>query len=148
MAAAAAQSAMSSIGEPTDGQLQSATSSSPVKVEPVVRHFKASELALPSATQKTIKKLATSFKKKGGYGGYDAIRKQVWDKFIGSVRRHCDNPDYFISGTDSHRTGLFSRNRPVHPGSCRAGSRPHTRAIAYSRARESTATGLGSCCSK
>lgn len=51
-------------------------------VVPVARKFKASELPLPSATRSAIEGLAHSFKKKGGY---DAIRKQVWEKFGASV---------------------------------------------------------------
>ncbi|KAI1169006.1 complex proteins associated with Set1p component shg1-domain-containing protein [Nemania serpens] len=42
------------------------------------RKLKASDLPLPSATRSAIEGLAHSFKKKGGY---DAIRKQVWEKF-------------------------------------------------------------------
>ncbi|KAI1341961.1 hypothetical protein F5Y15DRAFT_373768, partial [Xylariaceae sp. FL0016] len=48
------------------------------------RKFKASDLPLPSATRSAIENLAHSFKKKGGY---DAIRKQVWEKFAQSVCR-------------------------------------------------------------
>lgn len=44
--------------------------------------FKASDLPLTSATRSAIEGLAHSFKKKGGY---DAIRKQVWEKFEQSV---------------------------------------------------------------
>ena len=44
--------------------------------------FKASELPLSSATRSAIDGLAHSFKKKGGY---DAIRKQIWEKFEASV---------------------------------------------------------------
>ena len=52
-------------------------------VEPtVVRRFKASDLPLTSATRSAIEALAHSFKKKGGY---DAIRKSVWEKFEASV---------------------------------------------------------------
>ena len=47
------------------------------------RKFKASELPLSSATRSAIDSLAHSFKKKGGY---DAIRKQIWEKFEASVR--------------------------------------------------------------
>lgn len=47
------------------------------------RKFKASDLPLPSATRSAIEGLAHSFKKKGGY---DAIRKQVWEKFEQSVQ--------------------------------------------------------------
>jgi hypothetical protein len=46
------------------------------------RKFKASDLPLSSATRSAIEGLAHSFKKKGGY---DAIRKQVWEKFEESV---------------------------------------------------------------
>lgn len=46
------------------------------------RKLKASDLPLPSATRSAIEGLAHSFKKKGGY---DAIRKQVWEKFEESV---------------------------------------------------------------
>ena len=47
------------------------------------RKFKASELPLPSATRNAIESLAHAFKKEGAY---DAIRKQVWEKFKASVR--------------------------------------------------------------
>jgi hypothetical protein len=50
---------------------------------PAPKKFKASDLPLPSATRTAIEGLAHSFKKKGGY---DAIRKQVWEKFEASVR--------------------------------------------------------------
>jgi hypothetical protein len=49
---------------------------------PVARRFKASDLPLTSATRSAIEGLAHSFKKKGGY---DTIRKQVWEKFAASV---------------------------------------------------------------
>jgi hypothetical protein len=45
--------------------------------------YKASDLPLPSATRGAIESLAHGFKKGGAY---DAIRKQVWDKFEASVR--------------------------------------------------------------
>ncbi|KXJ93213.1 complex proteins associated with Set1p component shg1-domain-containing protein, partial [Microdochium bolleyi] len=45
------------------------------------RQFKASDLPLTSATRSAIESLAHSFKKKGGY---DAIRKEVWEKFEAS----------------------------------------------------------------
>ncbi|OIW29612.1 hypothetical protein CONLIGDRAFT_552868, partial [Coniochaeta ligniaria NRRL 30616] len=48
---------------------------------PAARKFKASDLPLPSATRSAIEGLAHSFKKKGGF---DAIRKQVWEKFEAS----------------------------------------------------------------
>ena len=47
------------------------------------RKFKASDLPLTSVTRAAIENLAHSFKKKGGY---DAIRKEVWEKFEASVR--------------------------------------------------------------
>ena len=50
---------------------------------PIPRKFKASDLPLPSATRTAIEGLAHSFKKKGGY---DAIRKQVWEEFEAGVR--------------------------------------------------------------
>ncbi len=46
------------------------------------RKYKASDLPLPSATRAAIDTLVQGFKKKGGY---DAIRKQVWDLFEASV---------------------------------------------------------------
>jgi hypothetical protein len=49
---------------------------------PARRKFKASDLPLNRETRQAIESLAHSFKKKGGY---DAIRKQVWDKFEASV---------------------------------------------------------------
>ncbi|GKT40914.1 LOW QUALITY PROTEIN: reticulocyte-binding protein 2 a [Colletotrichum spaethianum] len=48
---------------------------------PAPKKYKASDLPLPSATRAAIESLAHSFKKKGGY---DAIRKEVWDKFAAS----------------------------------------------------------------
>jgi hypothetical protein len=55
-----------------------------------VRKFKASDLPLPSATRSAIDGLAHSFKKKGGY---DSIRKQVWEKFEASV---CYMPSFLF----------------------------------------------------
>ncbi|KAG7105828.1 hypothetical protein HYQ44_014528 [Verticillium longisporum] len=46
-----------------------------------VRNFKAADLPLPSATRAAIESLAHSFKKKGGY---DAMRKEIWEKFEAS----------------------------------------------------------------
>ncbi|XDG02224.1 hypothetical protein ABKA04_001839 [Annulohypoxylon sp. FPYF3050] len=54
------------------------------------RKFKASDLPLTSATRSAIEGLAHSFKKKGGY---DAIRKQVWEKF--------EQSDYEVQVTKS-----------------------------------------------
>lgn len=50
---------------------------------PAPRKYKASDLPLPSATRGAIESLANGFKKKGGY---DAIRKQIWESFETSVR--------------------------------------------------------------
>jgi hypothetical protein len=47
------------------------------------RKFKASDLPLSSVTRSAIENLAHTFKKKGGY---DVLRKQVWEKFEASVR--------------------------------------------------------------
>ena len=52
-------------------------------VEAFKRKFKASDLPLSSATRSAIESLAHTFKKKGGY---DVLRKQVWEKFEASVR--------------------------------------------------------------
>ncbi|KAF3021025.1 hypothetical protein E8E14_011660 [Neopestalotiopsis sp. 37M] len=57
------------------------TESTTVAPAPVVRKFKASDLPLTTATRTAIEGLAHSFKKQGGY---DAIRKQVWEKFEAS----------------------------------------------------------------
>jgi hypothetical protein len=58
------------------------SSESDAVARPVAKKFKASDLPLPSATRTAIEGLAHSFKKKGGY---DSIRKQVWEKFEASV---------------------------------------------------------------
>jgi hypothetical protein len=62
--------------------LHATSTGSDVIAAPVPRRFKASDLPLPSATRTAIEGLAHAFKKKGGY---DAIRKQVWEKFEASV---------------------------------------------------------------
>lgn len=46
------------------------------------RKIKTSELPLSSATRNAIESLSHTFKKKGGY---DALRKQVWEKLETSV---------------------------------------------------------------
>lgn len=51
-------------------------------VEPARKKLKTSDLPLSSATRSAIEGLAHTFKKKGGY---DALRKQVWEKFADSV---------------------------------------------------------------
>ena len=51
-------------------------------VEPARKKLKTSDLPLSSATRSAIEGLAHTFKKKGGY---DALRKQVWEKFANSV---------------------------------------------------------------
>ena len=63
--------------------LVAASGDSAVVAMPMPRKFKASDLPLPSATRTAIEGLAHSFKKKGGY---DAIRKQVWEEFEAGVR--------------------------------------------------------------
>jgi hypothetical protein len=50
--------------------------------EPPRKKIKASELPLSSATRNAIETLSHTFKKKGGY---DALRKQVWEKLEASV---------------------------------------------------------------
>jgi hypothetical protein len=49
---------------------------------PVRKKLKTSDLPLASATRAAIEGLAHTFKKKGGY---DTLRKQVWDDLMGSV---------------------------------------------------------------
>lgn len=49
---------------------------------PVRKKPKTSDLPLASATRAAIEGLAHTFKKKGGY---DTLRKQVWDDLVGSV---------------------------------------------------------------
>lgn len=50
---------------------------------PARKKLKTSDLPLASATRAAIEGLAHTFKKKGGY---DSLRKQVWDSLVGSVR--------------------------------------------------------------
>ena len=49
---------------------------------PARRQFKTNELPLSSATRTAVEGLSHKFKKKGGF---DAIRKQVWDQLEESV---------------------------------------------------------------
>ena len=49
---------------------------------PARKKLKTSDLALSSATRNAIEGLAHTFKKKGGY---DSLRKQVWEDLAGSV---------------------------------------------------------------
>jgi COMPASS (Complex proteins associated with Set1p) component shg1 len=49
---------------------------------PVRKKLKTSDLPLASATRAAIEGLAHTFKKKGGY---DSLRKQVWEDLEGSV---------------------------------------------------------------
>ncbi len=51
-------------------------------IEPARKKLKTSDLPLSSATRSAIEGLAHTFKKKGGY---DVLRKQVWEKFADSV---------------------------------------------------------------
>ena len=60
---------------------------------PVRKKLKTSDLPLASATRAAIEGLAHTFKKKGGY---DSLRKQVWDDLEGSV-------------SSNHKGSLFRR---------------------------------------
>ena len=51
---------------------------------PVRKKLKTSDLPLASATRAAIEGLAHTFKKKGGY---DSLRKQVWEDLEKSVSR-------------------------------------------------------------
>ena len=51
-------------------------------VPPARKKLKTSDLPLASATRAAIEGLAHTFKKKGGY---DSLRKQVWEDLEGSV---------------------------------------------------------------
>lgn len=103
---------------------------------PAARKFKASDLPLPSATRLAIEGLAHSFKKKGGF---DAIRKQVWEKFNASVstypflgtlsvsppcrlHRHHLQMSSVQSSHEITSTGLRSADHQGHPRSRRAGT--------------------------
>jgi hypothetical protein len=57
------------------------TMSSP-HAPPPRKKIKTSDLPLASATRAAIEGLAHTFKKKGGY---DSLRKQVWEEMEGSV---------------------------------------------------------------
>jgi hypothetical protein len=50
--------------------------------QPVRKKLKTSDLPLASATRAAIEGLAYTFKKKGGY---DSLRKQVWEDLEKSV---------------------------------------------------------------
>jgi hypothetical protein len=52
---------------------------------PARKKIKTGDLPLSSASRSAVDSLAHTFKKKGGY---DTIRKQVWEKFEGSVGLH------------------------------------------------------------
>jgi hypothetical protein len=53
--------------------------------EPVRKKLKTSDLPLASATRAAIESLSHTFKKKGGY---DSLRKQIWEDLEKSVRVH------------------------------------------------------------
>jgi hypothetical protein len=55
---------------------------------PARKKLKTSDLPLTSATRAAIEGLAHTFKKKGGY---DTLRKQVWDDLEGSVSFDIDD---------------------------------------------------------
>lgn len=57
-----------------------------IPAEPVRKKLKTSDLPLSSATRSAVESLAHTFKKKGGY---DALRKQVWEKFEATVSSWC-----------------------------------------------------------
>ena len=57
-------------------------SSGAADAPPVRKKLKTSDLPLASATRAAIEGLAHTFKKKGGY---DSLRKQVWEDLVGSV---------------------------------------------------------------
>ncbi|KAI0123066.1 hypothetical protein BJ170DRAFT_124297 [Xylariales sp. AK1849] len=82
---------------------------------PIVRTFKASDLPLTTATRSAIEGLAHSFKKQGGY---DAIRKQVWDKFEASVCSLYYISDGKMKFLTCDPPGLRSPSYKVHPRSC------------------------------
>jgi len=56
------------------------------QVAQVRKKLKTSDLPLASATRAAIEGLAHTFKKKGGY---DSLRKQVWEDLVGSVSSCC-----------------------------------------------------------
>lgn len=53
---------------------------------PVRKKLKTSDIPLPSTTRDAIQTLAHTFKKKGGY---DLLRKQVWEDLEKSVSTAC-----------------------------------------------------------
>jgi len=74
-------------------------------VEPARKKLKTSDLPLSSATRSAIEGLAHTFKKKGGY---DALRKQVWEKFADSVRHPTVNQVRFCANSTLLMLGLRS----------------------------------------
>jgi hypothetical protein len=62
----------------------------------VRKKLKTSDLPLASATRAAIEGLAHTFKKKGGY---DTLRKQVWDDLVGSVGSKCPKVYEYIELT-------------------------------------------------
>lgn len=72
---------------------------------PARKKLKTSDLPLASATRAAIEGLAHTFKKKGGY---DSLRKQVWDDLEGSVSSK--SPSSQIP-----RTNLTSKPRVLKP---------------------------------
>lgn len=65
------------------------------KEGPARKRVKLSDLPISSATRAAIEGLAHTFKKKGGY---DSLRKQVWDDLEKSVR--------FICHTNRRKTNI------------------------------------------
>lgn len=57
---------------------------------PARKKLKTSDLPLTSETRNAIQGLAHTFKKKGGY---DSLRKQVWDELESSVNIQFKKPE-------------------------------------------------------
>jgi hypothetical protein len=81
-------------------------------VEPARKKLKTSDLPLSSATRSAIESLAHTFKKKGGY---DALRKQVWEKFADSVTCPALPINDFYANSTLSTLGLRSTIQEVNP---------------------------------
>lgn len=109
--------------------------SDPASVSPTsVRSFKASELPLSSAMRSAIEGLAHTFKKKGGY---DAIRKQAWEKFEESVCTHAHEIKEMPDSLNTNCPGLRRAGHEIDPRGRRPGSRTQPLAAAVDRPAES-----------
>jgi len=84
--------------------------------QPVRKKLKTSDLPLASATRAAIEGLAHTFKKKGGY---DSLRKQVWEDLEKSVSfaiyvlRCATDIGYRISKRNSRAPSLTSPNKSL-----------------------------------